>query len=265
MSRSSIARRHRRRDLEPNDVAEAAPAQLELDRLEQVVGLVGDLEVGVARDAGRARARTISICGKSAAGSGRSRPRAGGTGRGRPTCMKRGSPPAPSRARSRSSPVSGSRTNTPRVSESGEMYGNGWPGPTAERRQHRVDLALEPRRRARRAPRRCSSSTPPTTIPSSASAGPRSRAQRRAWRAMSSLTRARGSRSAPAAASARRPSARAARRRLVEQAGDADHEELVEVRREERAVLDPLEQGQLVSNACIEHAQRSSRAARARG
>ena len=43
--------RHRRGDLDAHDVAEAAPAQLELDRLEQVVGLVRDLEVGVARDA----------------------------------------------------------------------------------------------------------------------------------------------------------------------------------------------------------------------
>ena len=37
-------------DLEPHDLAEAPPAELVLDRLEQVVGLVGDLEVGVARD-----------------------------------------------------------------------------------------------------------------------------------------------------------------------------------------------------------------------
>ena len=36
-------------DLDPDDVAEAAAAQLELDRLEQVVRLVRDLEVGVAR------------------------------------------------------------------------------------------------------------------------------------------------------------------------------------------------------------------------
>ncbi len=37
-------------DLDPHDLAEAAAAQLGLDGLEQVVGLVGDLEVGVARD-----------------------------------------------------------------------------------------------------------------------------------------------------------------------------------------------------------------------
>ena len=72
--------RHRARDLEPHDVAEAAPAQLQLDRLEQVVGLVRDLEVGVARDAEAARS-TISIPGKSRRGSARSRSRAAEAGR----------------------------------------------------------------------------------------------------------------------------------------------------------------------------------------
>ena len=43
--------RHRARDLEPDDVAEAAAAELELDRFQQVVGLVGDLEIGVAGNA----------------------------------------------------------------------------------------------------------------------------------------------------------------------------------------------------------------------
>ena len=44
-------RRARARDLDAHRIAEAAAAQLELDRLQQVVGLVGDREVGVARDA----------------------------------------------------------------------------------------------------------------------------------------------------------------------------------------------------------------------
>ena len=39
------------RDLDADDVAEAPPPQLELHGLEQVVRLVGDLEVGVAGDA----------------------------------------------------------------------------------------------------------------------------------------------------------------------------------------------------------------------
>ena len=41
-------RAHPRADLDAHDVAEAPPAQLVLDRLQQVVGLVGDREVGVA-------------------------------------------------------------------------------------------------------------------------------------------------------------------------------------------------------------------------
>ena len=45
------AARRRARDLHPDDVAEAPAPQLELDRLEQVVGLVRDLEVRVSRDA----------------------------------------------------------------------------------------------------------------------------------------------------------------------------------------------------------------------
>ena len=38
------------RHLEPNGVAEAPAAELRLHGLEQVVGVVGELEVGVARD-----------------------------------------------------------------------------------------------------------------------------------------------------------------------------------------------------------------------
>ena len=49
------ARRHVVRDLEPHHVAEPAPAQLDLHRLEQVVGVVRNLEVGVARDPERGR------------------------------------------------------------------------------------------------------------------------------------------------------------------------------------------------------------------
>jgi hypothetical protein len=45
--------RRPRVELEPHDVAEAPPAQLGLHRLQEVVGLVVDLEVGVARHAER--------------------------------------------------------------------------------------------------------------------------------------------------------------------------------------------------------------------
>ncbi len=42
---------HAGRDLDADRLAEAPAAQLGLDGLQQVVGLVGDLEVGVARHA----------------------------------------------------------------------------------------------------------------------------------------------------------------------------------------------------------------------
>ncbi len=42
--------RHRARELDAHDLAEAAAAQLALDGREQVVGRLLDLEVGVARD-----------------------------------------------------------------------------------------------------------------------------------------------------------------------------------------------------------------------
>ena len=47
-----------------------------------------------------------------------------------PTCTNRGSTSGTLTRANRSSPPSGSRTSTPRLSESPEMYGNGWPGPT---------------------------------------------------------------------------------------------------------------------------------------
>ncbi len=49
------ARRHVVGHLEPHDVAEPAPAQLDLHRLEQVVGVVRHVEVGVAGDPERRR------------------------------------------------------------------------------------------------------------------------------------------------------------------------------------------------------------------
>ena len=50
-SRLAQRRLHAALDLEAHHLAEAAPAELLLDRLEQVVGLVRDVVVGVARDA----------------------------------------------------------------------------------------------------------------------------------------------------------------------------------------------------------------------
>ncbi len=57
-------------DLEPHDVAEPAPVELLLDRLEQVLGRLGDVVVGVARDAERgvlgelhAREQAVEVVG----------------------------------------------------------------------------------------------------------------------------------------------------------------------------------------------------------
>ena len=227
----SIARRRGARDLEPDDLAEAAPLQLELDRLEQVVGLVRHLEVGVARDAERRALDDLHLREEHAAGNGGSRSRAGG---GRRACRRAGTAAgarAPSRARSAPRPSSGSRTKRPRLSERPEMYGNGWPGPDGERRQHRKDLALETARQLlelapARSPRRCA-----TTMPSAASAGlelalPQLRLPRRqVEHALADL----GERLATAV----RPSGERAPTPgvlLPAEAGDPHHEELVEVR-----------------------------------
>ena len=74
---------------------------------------------------------TISIFGKRrgrkwriASSSGTKQPR-------EPIGRKRGSSSGTLTRAKRSSAVSGSRTKTPRLSDRPEMYGNGWPGPTA--------------------------------------------------------------------------------------------------------------------------------------
>ena len=74
---------------------------------------------------------TISICGKRrgrkcriASSSGTKQPR-------EPIGRNRGSSSGTFTRAKRSSVESGSRTKTPRLSESPEMYGNGWPVPTA--------------------------------------------------------------------------------------------------------------------------------------
>ena len=198
-SRSSIAARHRARDLEPHDVAEAAPAQLELDRLEQVVGLVRDLEVGVARDAEQRRARRSPSPGRAAAGSARSRPRAAGAGRARRPATKRGRPSGTLTRAKRSSPVSGSRTNDAEAEREPRDVRERLAGPDRERRQHREDLALEPRRRARRSSSSVAVRRPRrSTIPSAASAGRELVASRAATARPSARAPARGSRRAPA-------------------------------------------------------------------
>ena len=102
---------------------------------------------------------TISIFGKSSGrkwritlSSGRWTPRL-------PTGRKRGRSSGTFTRAKRSSPVFGSRTKRPRLSERPEMYGNGWPGPTASGVSTGKDLALETARQllellSARSPRR---------------------------------------------------------------------------------------------------------------
>ena len=115
-------------DLDPDDVAEAPLSQLELDCLEEVVGVVGELEVGVPRDAEQRplgdlhpreeRRQEMEITDSS----GTRRP---------PASTKRSRPSGTFTRANRSSWLSGSTARTPSELERPEMYGNGWPGPTA--------------------------------------------------------------------------------------------------------------------------------------
>ena len=122
-SRSSIPAEAEAETSTRIDVAEPAPPELGLDGLEQVVGVVGDLEVGVARDPEDAPARRSPSRGRATAGSARSRTRAA-----RGACRRRRTgrgPPGTLTRANRSSPVSGSTARTPSESERPEMYGNG--------------------------------------------------------------------------------------------------------------------------------------------
>ena len=149
---------------------------------------------------------------------------------------------APSRARSAPRPSPGRAPCTPRRQRE--------PRDVRERlARARPRAASAPGRsgvrtppRARRARLGVASSTVPTTIPSAASAGTSSSRQSLDCAAVSSSTRSRTSASACCGVRPSGERTSTPRDDLVEQAGDPDHEELVEVRREDRAELDPLEQ-----------------------
>ena len=176
-------------------VAEAPPAQLVAHRLEQVGGVVGDLEVGVARDAEERALDDLHLREEPRQEVADRPARAGRSSRAVPTGRNRGSSSGTLTRAKRSSPVSGSRTKTPRLSERPEMYGNGWPGPTASGVSTGKTSASKSRSSSAAPPRR-SPSIAATMIPASASAGRSSRFQSRAWRAVSSSTRSRISASA---------------------------------------------------------------------
>ena len=180
-----------------------------LDGLEQVVGLVRDLEVGVARHAEdgalddlHAREELGEEVRDHLARAGRSAPRVPKRHEARQTF--RHLDPREALLARRAGRARARRA----LSESREMYGNGCPGPTPSGVQDGEDLAREPLARAPSGSSPERSSTEPIEIPASASAGrsfvaPQLRlARRRARR------HARGSPRAPRAASCRRPSAR---------------------------------------------------------
>ena len=135
------------------------------------------------------------------------------------------------------------------------MYGNGWPGPTASGVSTGIDLALEARRELGELLLGAvvdAADDDPLRGERRAAAR---RAQSCACRAVSSSTRSRIS----ASASLRRAAVGRAHVQPAAawpmQAGDAHHEELVEVRREDRAELHALEQRDVRVGGELEHAR----------
>ena len=136
-------RRDRARHLESRHLTEAPAAQLELDGLEQVVGLVRDFEVGVARDA-EERALERRPCRGRASARKWASTRSSGT-----NC-----PPPPSGEEARQAlrdldPGEALFTGLRIAHEHGEADREGGDvrerlaRADGERRQHREDLALE--------------------------------------------------------------------------------------------------------------------------
>ena len=85
----------RARDLEPDDGAEPAPLQLALDGFEQVVCVVRDLGVAVAREAERCLLDQLHLRETATAGSARSPTRAGCATRARRPRQTAQGPPGP--------------------------------------------------------------------------------------------------------------------------------------------------------------------------
>ena len=109
-------------DLDAHDLAEAPPAQLVLDRAHEVVGLVGDREVGVAGDAEdrvvddlHAREQDVEVLGDQVLERDE---RAAVADRARSAAA---SPSGTFTRANASSPPTGSRTSTPSDSERLEM------------------------------------------------------------------------------------------------------------------------------------------------
>ena len=226
-------------DLEAHGVAALAPPQLLLDRLQQVLGLLlVDLEVGVARDAERADRSTISLPGKSSPTCGaitssraRSAFAAGAAAAARGAAAAAGTCTTPSRG-SRLALARG-REHHARLRLRCARCGNGCAGSIASG-VSAGRLVAEVRSRARRAASASSSLGASTTMPRSASARQdlvRQSSVQLARRC--ACARSRDPASCSRGREARPRGADVALRELLLQPGDAHHEELVEVRRDD--------------------------------
>ncbi len=132
-------------ELDAHDLAEAPAAQLVLDGLQQVGGVVGDLEIGVAGDAEdvvvddlHPREEHVEVVGDDVLEWHERRARGPGgapglgSSRGARSATKRGRISVGTFTRANTVwSVTGSRTSTARLSERFEMYGKGRPGATA--------------------------------------------------------------------------------------------------------------------------------------
>ncbi len=242
--------RGRARDLEADDVAEAAAAQLELDRLEQVVGLVRDLEVGVASDAedrplddlhpGKEQVEEVRdhVLERQEAA-----PDAGGE-----EARQAFGHLHPREALLAALRVAGEHAEAER--EPGDVR-EALAGTDSERRQDREDLAPEPLlERAQLVRVEIGDGGDDDVL--LGQCGPQHLLPELRL-ALGQLEHAladggeRGERRQPVDGADREPG-----RRLAQEPGDADHEELVQVGRDEAAHLDPLQERQRVVGREVE-------------
>ena len=182
-------------DLEAHDLAEAAAAQLVLDGLQQVVGLVGDGEVGVARDPEdrrvddlHAREQRVEVGGDDAPRAGRTSAVVASAHEARQHLLRHLHAREDLRA-----PVTGrapARRATARGWRCRGTAGRGRPPAASARGRSGAGSA----RRARSRSSVETSSSATIRMPCSASAGRRSSLQAAAWRSQCSRHDPRGSR-----------------------------------------------------------------------
>ena len=212
---------HARLHLEPDDLAEAALAQLVLDRPQQVVGLVGDREVGVAGDPEDVVCWRISIPGNRSAEvlrDHRLQRHEGVVADGQEARQH-----LLGHLHAREGLLLGHRVAQPDGQAQREVgdVGEGPPRPDGERRQHGEDLLAEDLRRPPRLRPRCSRWQSTMRMPClrEARAGSRARTARsgartgpRAPRTVRSMVSRGGEAVRPGGRRSRRPPGRAARR-----------------------------------------------------